>query len=201
MSNNNYESLIAQLQKETQEKLRKQDHIIAKLEKKIDKMQAANHQQMQTLDVRMQQMMGMFQMFMMNQTIGMNQIQQQQPGYSNNNTLNNKPNLPQSKSAMNLDDHNHNINNNNKGLHISAKQHALKQRSINTLDDNTSLRTPDSEYDTEDPLSDNEYNNHKKRHNKKHHKHKSKKKKKKEKSKKDKDKYKEKEKDKNTHHI
>merc|ERR1712228_837684 len=52
---------------------------------KLDKMQQSNHAKMQTLDVRMQQMMGMFQMFMMNQTIGMNQMQQQQQQNNDNN--------------------------------------------------------------------------------------------------------------------
>ena len=39
---------------------------------------------MQTLDIRMQQMMGMFQMFMVNQSLGMNQL---------NGTLQQPPNL------------------------------------------------------------------------------------------------------------
>ena len=37
----------------------------------LDKLQHQNHSDMKTLDIRMQQMMGMFQMFMMNQSLGM----------------------------------------------------------------------------------------------------------------------------------
>eukprot|EP01083_Nonionella_stella_P011283 32081_1 len=197
---NDFDSMMEQLQKETNERLKKQDHIIAKLEKKIDKMQQQNHSQMSTLDVRMQQMMGMFQMFMMNQTIGMNQNQNQIPNQTqqtqkpppSNRQLSSPPNLEQSKSALDVTPQS---STNAKKLHIAPKT-IYKSRSIGNLED---ANPSDSDYDSDMAFSAEGEEDHEPSHSRsrrRKHKRKSKKERKKDKKERKREKRKQKHRDK-----